>query len=397
MTLPPFEPTVIAVAAAWISAACVLARERRGAAALLPLVALAPLALTVAATPAPGFGLAPLVAGLAVAVLARDPGHALQSEVAIKLLWVLGAALAVSLAGERLLVIATSTERVEEQWAVLSFGLAPRFVWSTAMVLSLVAGAVMLGIAPFHAWVADLMQGARAWNAPLAGAALQACGAMALLGRLERVALFPDAYRLADGLLDAAAVVAFIAGAAALLGQRRPERRVGTFASLNGALAVAVLAAVPGEPGAEAWLAAWAAHLAAALAGATVLARFLPVPSSPGPAAALFRRHPVEGALGLYALLSLAAAPGTPGSLLWLTAARRLMASGEHGVLLALVIAWFAAFATAMEQLRDAFGVRSETRPAGRVPRSARAGLALAAAGLATLAIAWFRDGAPAP
>jgi NADH-quinone oxidoreductase subunit N len=391
------EPTVWAIAAAWGAAAALATRERRGLGSVLPLAALAALAVVVAGTPWPGAHLAPLAAGLAIAALARDPGHALQSEAAIKMLWVLGVALALSLVGERLLVLATSTERVAEQYVVLSFGLSPRFAWSTALVLTLLAGVVLLGAAPFHAWVADLLQGARAWNGPLAAAALQSAGAMWLLHRLDHVGRFSEAWRLADGLLGWAAAIGLLAGAAALLGQRRPERRVGTFASLNASVVLATLAALPGAPGAEAWLAGWAAHLAVAMAGAATLSRFLPVPSSPGPAATLFRRHPIEGALGLLALLSLAAVPGTPGSMLWLAAARRLEAANEHGLLLALAIAWFAAFATAMEQVRDAFGVRVEGPAGNPVPRSARVSLAIAAAGLVTLGVAWFRDGVPMP
>jgi hypothetical protein len=88
-------------------------------------------------------------------------------ECALKMLWVMGASLALEL--------------------------APPALWTAALPLSLLAGLVMLGGAPFHFWPADLFQGARPWFAPLAVAALQSLGAGARLwllaahgGRLGR-------------------------------------------------------------------------------------------------------------------------------------------------------------------------------------------------------------------
>src|SRR5205085_2461675 len=84
----------------------------------------------------------------------------------IKLLWVLGAALALSGAGVMLLAVATGTREPLEQWAVLSLAVDPEFLWRTALPLSLLLGVVLVGGAPFHFWAADLLQGAPAWLAP---------------------------------------------------------------------------------------------------------------------------------------------------------------------------------------------------------------------------------------
>ena len=197
-----------------------------------------------------------------------------------------------------------------------------------------------------------------------------------------------------------AAGIAFLAGAATLLGQRRPERRVGTLASFHGALAlVAILTAhKPGHDRSSdaVWLGVWTAHLALALTGAGLLARFLPVSAAdPTRAPALFRRHPASGIAGLVSLLSLAGVPGTPGSWVWLQAARRLAASDSSLLLLALGVAWLAAIASAVRQAREAFGAPDDSPlPASTVPWPARSALwvpALALIGLA--ALAWASEG----
>ncbi len=383
---------------ALLGAALVLFLHRRDDGwvyALVPLVMLLPLAATVLGTVGGDPSWSALMVGLTVAILSRDRDDLLQSECALKLLWVMGAAIALSWAGSALLTVATGTSRGFEQWSVLAMGIEPRDLWAVALPLSLLAGMVLLGGAPFHFWVADLFQGARPWITPIAVAALQACGAAWLVHGLEGVAALPDSAAVARGLLGAAAVIAFLAGAATLLVQRRPERRVGSLASLNGALILGALAAHPSAPrGAlvAAGLLASGPHLALALTGAGLLARFVHVPAGPadvGPV--LFRRHPVTGALGLVALLSLAGVPGTPGARLWLEVARALAHAGRTGVLLALAVAWLAAFATALQQCREAFGIPGRTPPPeGAVPWPARA--ALWASGLGTLAlgVAWW-------
>jgi NADH:ubiquinone oxidoreductase subunit 2 (subunit N) len=297
------------------------------------------------------------------------------------------------MAGQELLTIATGTPVVAEQWAVLRLGLDPRFLWSTALPLSLLLGLVLLGGAPFHFWVADLFQGVRPWLAPLAVAALQMAGATWLADRLEGVSSFPPGAQVTASLLEIAAWVAFAAGAATLLIQRRPERRAGSLASLNGALLLAALAT--GRPLRPAALAAWGAHLTLALTGASTLARFLPVPSSPGggpPAvgAPLFRRHPLSGAIGMFALFSLAGVPGTPGSALWLSTAKALIESDRVGLLIVLGAAWLAGLTVAARQLREAVGVPAPTSdlPVSPVPRPARAALWIAGLGLVALAVA---------
>ena len=334
-----------------------------------------------------------LAAALALALLARDPRDIPQTECAIKLAWVLGAAFALSWAGDSLLSLAAGSARAREQWPALALGLDPYALWSAALALSLLVGVVLLGGAPFHFWPADLVHGGRAHLAPLVIAVLQAAGAMWLVHRLDGIDAFPAADHLARALLVIASALALIGGAATLGSQRRPERRVGTLASLHGALALAALAAdstqVPfSEHGG---IGAWAAHLALAGTGAALFARMLPVGSSAAAApAVLFRRHPWSGTFAGYALLSLAGAPGTPGMVLWLDTARVLARERHAGLLLALVVAWVAAFAVAAGELRRAYGSPAATPlPARPVPGPARAALWLVATGLVAMVVAW--------
>ena len=293
----------------------------------------------------------------------------------------LGPALALSWAGLSLLTLATGTPVALEQWAVLQLGLDPRFLWSTALPLSLLGGLVLLGGAPFNFWVADVLQGVRPWLAAATVATLQISGAAWLCRRIEGIAGFPAGRELVADLLGVAAVVAFAAGAATLLVQRRPERRVGTLASLNGALMLAALAT--GRPPGPLALALWAGHLALALAGAGSVASFLPTFAGPAPGAPLFRRHPWSGIAGLYAVASLAGVPGTPGALLWFESARALAVAGRTSLLLVMAIAWLAGLTAAMRQWRQAFGIATGEAPRpGVVPLQARLALWIAALGL---------------
>ena len=334
-----------------------------------------------------------LAIGLVVALLSRPREDLLHSECAIKLLWVMGGALALSWAGLELLAFNSGTAEVLEQWSVLQMGLDPPFLWRTALPLSLLVGVVLLGGAPFHFWAADLFQGGRPWLAPLAVAALQVSGAGWLIRRLEGIERFSEASRLIESLLGIAALIAFLVGAATLVFQRRPERRVGTLASLNGALLLAALASGHGGRGLHGRLedavGLWAAHLVLALSGAGTLARFIHVPSAqPGSGSVLFRRHPWSGALGLFALFSLAGVPGTPGARLWLGAARDLALAGRGGLLMALTAAWLAAFSGAVLQLREAFGVSTpNAAPTRPVPWRARAALWLTGGALLAVAV----------
>ena len=369
----------------------------RGLGSLVPpmvwLFVLVPLAAVVAAAPHGDPGWPALAIALVVAVLARIREDLLHSECGLKLMWVMVVALALSWAGLELLALATGTPVVREQWAVLRLGLEPPFLWSTALPLSLLLGLVLLGGAPFHFWAADLFQGARAWLAPLAVAALQVSGGGWIGRRLEGVQDFPPAAQVAGALLAIATLSALLVGSATLVLQRRPERRVGTLASLNGALLLAALAAANGgrtasHPHAPE-MALWAAHLALALSGAGTLARFMPV-SSPVPVSGpvLFRRHPWSGVIGLYAFFSLAGVPGTPGAQLWLGTARDLAGSGRPWLLIALAIAWLVAFSTAVRQLREAFGVRTAAEPPTQtVPWQARAALWVSGGALVLMAV----------
>ena len=382
---------------------------------LSPIVVVLPLAIVIA-LPHPGAAATLLIAGLVVAILARDRDDLLQSECALKLAWVLGGSIALSIAGSELLAMVTGTRLNAEQWAVLGAPIGPGDLWRVALPLSLLAGLVLLGGAPFHFWPADLFQGGRSWAAPLAAAALQVSGAAWLARRLAGIESLPEARSVTSNLLSAVAGIAFLIGAATLLQQRRPERRIGTLASLHGALAIAMLLA-GNAPGSATWFARWSAHLAIGLTGAGLFARFLPVTSETDPAdrrgSVLFRRHPFSAIAGLFATLSLAGVPGTPGAALWLDAARALAAS-RHSTLLALLgIAWLAAFATMMRQWRDAAGVSSRPReataaasvtgtpgptvaaeplPDPGVPLAARAALWIGALGIVLLGASWMME-----
>jgi NADH-quinone oxidoreductase subunit N len=394
----PLVPTAVALGVALL----LFLLERRQdtqSAAIAPFAVLPPLAAVVAVPERATFGLVPLVIGLVVAMLARNRNDLLHSECGLKLLWVLGPALTLSWAGMELLTLATGTSVIGEQWAVLQLGLEPRFLWSTALPLSLLAGLVLLGAAPFHFWMADLFHGARAWLAPLTAAAFQVMGAVWLARRLTGIEAFPDGAGITAAMLAAASAVAFLAGAATLLGQRRPERRLGTLASLQGGIMLAALAAAHGHEdfasSSRAMMGAWSTHLALAYTGASILARFLPVaPGLAAPGATLFRRHPLTALFGALPLLSLAGVPGTPGSLVWLDTARTLAATGHPGVLAALAVAWLAAFATAVQQLREGFGIPAHGQPPERpTPWVARGALWIAGLGLIAMGVAWSGRG----
>ncbi len=358
-------------------------------AALLPLL---PLWSLVIGMWSPGPEGVALVAALVVALLSRSRNDVLHSECALKMMWVLGAAFAVSFAGVALLAVVTATSVIREQWGVLGVPLEPAMLWTTSLSLSMLIGFVLLGGAPFHFWAADLMQGARPWVAALAVSSLQACGVAWFTWRLEGIESLPEAARTAGTLLSMGAGVAFAVGAITLPFQRRPERRVGTLASLNGGLVLALLAVRHGSAagGGVAAFATpvWSTHLALGLAGAATIAPFLPLKvHRPAPGAVLFRRHPVWGALGLYSLASLAGLPGTPGAWIWLGVARTLMTASRTGLLLLLALAWVVAFGTVVQQMREAFGIRSEAPlPPRGVPAPARWAMLLAVVGLAALA-----------
>jgi NADH:ubiquinone oxidoreductase subunit 2 (subunit N) len=316
---------------------------------------------------------APLaVAGLVITALALDPRDALHSECAAKLLWVFGAALALSWCGGLLLAAAAGTDRPVELWGVLALGLEARFLWGAALALSLLLGLVMLGAPPFHFWAADLLQGARPWLGPVALIALQWTGAAWLASRLEGIAAFPAGAEVAQEVLRIAAVAGLLAGALTLLVQRRPERRAGTLASLQGALVACSFAA--GEPPGTEWLVRWGVQLAPALMGAATLARFLPVATrAAAPPGAMGRHHPFTLLAGLLSWFSLAGLPGTPGSLIWLDVGYRLLHAGLAGFFLALAGAWLVALTACIGQAREAFGIATTAETtATRVPLGAR-------------------------
>jgi NADH:ubiquinone oxidoreductase subunit 2 (subunit N) len=336
---------------------------------------------------------AALVAGLSVALLAHDPRDLPQTEVALKIMWVLTAAFALSWAGDALLAMASGSARAREQWPALALALDPYALWSAALSLSLIAGLVLLGGAPFHFWPGDLFHGARAHVAPFVAAALQLAGAAWLLRHLDGIAAFNDAAGLVRSLLTLASAAALAGGAATLGYQTRPERRVGALVSLQGGLVLASLAAAPQrEPFADhGGLALWAGHMLLAATGATLLSRFLPATAGPDErASVLFRRHPWTGVAGGYALLSLAGAPGTPGMFLWLDVARTLADHRRPGLLFGVMLAWLAAFAVAALEIRRAFGSPDGSPPPGRaVPRSLRAAMWLSCGSLLALLWVW--------
>jgi len=388
-----FLPVLPALLAALVLRLAPAGRGARAwAGALLPAVALVPLAWAIAAPGRIALPGAALLAALVVALLARDRADTAQSECALKLTWVLAAAFALTWAGDSLLTIASGSAVPREQWPALALHLDPFALWTSALALTLLAGVVLLGGAPFHFWLADVLHGAPAWLAPLAAAALQACGAALLTQRLASLGTFAPGLALARGVLALAAALALVGGAATLAGQRRPERRVGSLAGLQGGLVLAALAAGGGAaPGAP--LPAWPAHLALALAGAGTLARFLAVGAAlDEPAPVLARRHPWSAAAGAYALLSLAGVPGTPGAALWLAVARALAATHHVPLLAALALAWLTAFAVAVREVRRAFGAFAPgPPPASAVPWPARAALWCGAAGLVGLALRLVR------
>src|SRR5262249_15541480 len=119
--LPLLYPaTVVALAVALL----LLGLERRGdpatptVGAALALLALAAMIVMPGGTARP-----PLVAGLVVALLAHDARDRLHTECALKLMWVMGAALALSWLGSELLVVATGTRDPAEQSGVLALAL----------------------------------------------------------------------------------------------------------------------------------------------------------------------------------------------------------------------------------------------------------------------------------
>ena len=336
---------------------------------------------------------AALAAGLSIALLAHDPRDLPQTECALKIMWVLAAAFALSWAGDALLALASGSARAREQWPALALALDPYSLWSAALSLSLLAGLVLLGGAPFHFWPGDLFHGARAHLAPFVTATLQLSGAAWLLRHLDGITAFPGAVVLVRSFLTLAASVALAGGAATLFYQTRPERRVGALVSLQGALALCSLAAAPThEPfAAHGGLPGWAGHLLLASTGASLLSRFLPAASGQSErAVVLFRRHPWSGAAGAYAALSLAGAPGTPGMLLWLDIARTLADTHRSGLLFGLALAWMAAFGVTANEIRRAFGAPDGAPAPGRiVPRSLRAALWTASGSLAVLLWVW--------
>jgi NADH:ubiquinone oxidoreductase subunit 2 (subunit N) len=336
---------------------------------------------------------AALAAGLSVALLAHDPRDLQQTEVALKIMWVLAGAFALSWAGDALLALASGSARPREQWPALALALDPYALWSAALSLSLLAGLVLLGSAPFHFWPGDLFHGARPHLAPFVAATLQLAGASWLLRHLDGIGTFPAAAQLVRSLLTLAAAVGLAGGAATLGYQARPDRRVGALVSLQGALMVASLAAAPANvPFSEhGGLAAWAGHLLLASTGATLLSRFLPSAAAPAERpSVLFRRHPWSGAAGGYALLSLAGAPGTPGMFIWLDAARTLADMRHPGLLFGVVLAWLAAFGVAANEIRRGFGAPDGSPMPGRmVPRSLRTALWLTCAALVGLLWMW--------
>jgi NADH:ubiquinone oxidoreductase subunit 2 (subunit N) len=394
MNAPAWLPVAAWPVAPALAVAALLAAGRGGPARLaarlfVPALGACTL-VTLAALPA---WVAPLVAGLFAVALVRGGEDPLPGECALKLTWVLGGAFVLGATGLALLALAAGTTSPVEQWGVLRLGLSQRLVWTVALPLVLLTGVVLLGGAPFHFWVADLFQGVSAGTAPLAVATLQACGALWLVRRLAGIEAFPDGAALAATLLRTAAAAAFLAGAGTLSWQRRPERRVGTLASLQGGLALAALAVAAGHAPAEAssaaWLVPWAAHLALALAGAALLARLTPTDLAPGePGGHLFRRHPLAALAGLYSLFSMAGVPGTPGARLWLEVARSLASHGHSGLLVALALGWLAAFTAALRELRAGFGAPAPTRPETVVPAGLRAALWVSGVGLAVLGVA---------
>ncbi len=359
-------------------------------------IALLPLASVLHSPHALGPAGVLLTWALVLALLLRDLRDPYSSEAALKLAWVGGAALALSLAGEHLLALAAGTARVSEQGPALTLGLDPYALWGVALVLSLMVGVVLLAGVPFHFWAADLAQGAPLHIAPLALASLAALGAAWLSRRLAEVANFPDGLDRVGAVLAGSAVLALIGGGASLAWQKRPDRRVGVLVGVQGALVLTALAIDPGRAPftslSQDGLAAWAIHLGLALTGAIAFARFTPADvHAIEPPAVLFRRHPWAGFAALYALLSLSGAPGTPGASLWFVTARRAIETGHSGWTLALAFAWVASVAMVISEARRAFGIpASGPAPEAEVPLRVRVALFAVAGGLAMLGLAWI-------
>lgn len=397
-------PPMLAASAALAALTALLLRprpegERTGAQAMqtaLLLLAVGPLAACLLAPHGASAASVLLVWALAIALLLRDPSDTYASEAALKLAWVGGAALALSIAAELLLALSAGTARASEQGPALTLALDPYALWAVALVLSLLVGIVLLAGVPFHFWAADLAQGAPLHVAPLLLAALPATGASWLMRRVADVAAFPSGLERVSAVLGGAAALALIGGGASLIWQRRPDRRIGVLTGLQGALVLTALALEPGRVPfaslASDGLAAWAVHLALALTGAVAFARFTPADvHALEPPAVLFRRHPWAGVATAYALLSLSGAPGTPGALLWLDVARRAIATVNASWTLALAFAWVAAVAMAASEVRRAFGVPSSgPAPETEVPLRVRASLIAAAIALALLGLAWL-------
>jgi NADH:ubiquinone oxidoreductase subunit 2 (subunit N) len=391
----PFLAPALAMAAAGMLVVREF-RDRRDVFELLVLFVVAPLAAlaTLADVTHPAAGV--VVAGVSIALLSRHHDSALHSECALKLLWVLGAALALSWIGELLLALATGTAVISEQWAVLELGLDPSFLWATALPLSLLAGFVFLGGAPFHFWPSDVLHGVRPWLAPFVVVALQVGGAGWLARRLAGIGSFTPAAELVSQLIAIGIMIAFAVGAVTLLAQRRSERRVGTLATFHGALLLVVAVypesgaggPITGDISLQQFSREWAGHLLPALVGAVTMAGFVPLAGTPSPGSVLFRRHPLSALAGLFAFFSLAGFPGTPGAELWLEAARHAVRSGRVLVIIALGAGWLAAIGVAAREARDAFGVASEQPlPPRNVPRSARGAMWVAALGVIASAL----------
>jgi len=326
-------------------------------------------------------------------MLAHDPRDLPQTEVALKLTWVLAAAFALSWAGDALIALASGSARPREQWPALALALDPYALWSAALSLSLLAGLVLLGGAPFHFWPGDLFHGARPHLAPFVAATLQLAGAGWLLRHLDGIGGFPGAAQLVRALLTLAASVALAGGAATLGYQSRPERRVGALVSLQGGLMLASLAAAPMRtPFLEhGGLAAWAGHVLLASTGASLLSHFIPWGANPAErSSVLFRRHPWTAAAGCYALLSLAGAPGTPGMFVWMDVAHTLADLKHPGLLFGITLAWLAAFGVTANEIRRGFGAPDGSPPPFRpVPRSLRAALWTTCGALLALLAVW--------
>jgi len=155
-------PLPLAAAFAGIAGALMLPLEpaHGGRLAIAGRVAmLAPLVALFAALPASP-GRVALIVALTVALLARRAHDAFHTECALKVLWVVGGALALSVAGCTLMTALTGTPAPPEQWGILGLGLGNQTLWRTALPLTLIAGLVLLDAAPFHFWPSDVLQGA---------------------------------------------------------------------------------------------------------------------------------------------------------------------------------------------------------------------------------------------